>query len=283
MMPHMGELQRLYKDKGVTFIGFTAKDPNNLLEKVTAMVDKRGPALGYTFAYADDRDTYNAWMKASGQQGIPCCFVVDKEGKIAFIGHPMYLDVVLPKVVEGKWTEKDQEAIKKIEEEVTAVFMASGESDPEVFLKALGDFEKKYPELAGIPYFNGPRISSLLKAKKTDEAKKLCDALVAKGLKTSDDRLLSMVSGALRTDANGDKELLALALKAAETQLKIAGDKDWIALLSVAGAHFAAGDAKKAQEFGAKAVAATETESPALKKYVEMQVKKFDDKKETKE
>src|SRR6266700_1173933 len=33
MMPHMGELQTEYKDK-VTFIGFTAKDPNNTLEKV---------------------------------------------------------------------------------------------------------------------------------------------------------------------------------------------------------------------------------------------------------
>src|SRR5437667_910319 len=76
MMPHMGELQNEYRDKGVTFIGFSAKDPNNTEEKVAALVEKRGPKLGYTFAYADDRQTYDAWMKAAGQGGIPCSFVI---------------------------------------------------------------------------------------------------------------------------------------------------------------------------------------------------------------
>src|SRR3954447_25972964 len=74
MMPHMAELQEQYKDKGVTFIGFSAGDPNNTEEKVSAFVKKRGPKLKYTFAYGDDRETYNAWMKAAGQGGIPCSF-----------------------------------------------------------------------------------------------------------------------------------------------------------------------------------------------------------------
>jgi len=280
MMPHMGDLQREYKDKGVTFIGFSAKDPNNSLEKVSAMVEKKGEKLGYTFAYADDRETYDAWMRAAGRNGIPCCFVVDRSSKIAYIGHPMYLDVVLPKVVAGKWTEADNEGLKEIEKEVTAVFKATGDKDPEVFLNTYADFAKKHPELAGVPYFNSPRITSLLKAKKTDEAKKLAESLIAKGLKTADDRLLMSVSGALRPPAaNDNKELLALSLKAAEDAMKVAGDKDWMALLTVAEAHFASGDKSKAKEFGAKAVAAADKESPALKKYLEGQVKKFDDEK----
>ena len=32
------------------------------------------------------------WLKAAGQNGIPCAFVVNKSGKIAYIGHPMRLD-----------------------------------------------------------------------------------------------------------------------------------------------------------------------------------------------
>jgi thiol-disulfide isomerase/thioredoxin len=83
MMPHMSDLQQQYK-KEVTFIGFSSKDQSNNEEKVTAFVKKRGPKLKYTFAYGEDRNTYNAWMQASGQGGIPCSFVVDKEGKIAF-------------------------------------------------------------------------------------------------------------------------------------------------------------------------------------------------------
>ena len=69
MMPHMGELNAQYKDKGVTLIAFTTKDKNgNSLEKVQALVERRGSKLGYTFAYADDDETNDAWMKAAAQR-----------------------------------------------------------------------------------------------------------------------------------------------------------------------------------------------------------------------
>jgi thiol-disulfide isomerase/thioredoxin len=160
MMPHMADLQNEFKSSGVTFIGYSAKDANNPAEKVAAFVEKRGPKLGYTFAYADDRKTYEAWMKASGQNGIPCSFVVGKDGKVAYIGHPMYLDVVLPKVVAGSWTKADVDALDEIEKEVNDVFKALGGPDAAAGLKTLADFETKHPKLAGIPYFNGTRLNA---------------------------------------------------------------------------------------------------------------------------
>src|SRR5262245_12374149 len=51
MMPHMGDLQAEYKQKGVTIIGFSSKDQNNDEKKVTDFVKARGKKLGYTFAY----------------------------------------------------------------------------------------------------------------------------------------------------------------------------------------------------------------------------------------
>ena len=62
--------------------------------------------------------------------------------------------------------------------------------------------------------------------------------------------------------------------------LKVAGDKNWQALLAVAEAHFALGNKEKARDFGAKAVAVTEKENAGVKRYVENQVKKFEDKKD---
>ena len=41
MMPHMSDMQEEFKDRGVTFVGFTAKDPNNTQEKVVQFVEKR--------------------------------------------------------------------------------------------------------------------------------------------------------------------------------------------------------------------------------------------------
>src|SRR5262245_53253144 len=100
-MPHLAELQKRYKGKGVTIIGCTAAAFTDTQEKAAAFVKKLGPALGYRFAFASDR-TFEAWMKAAGREGIPCSFAVDKAGRIAYIGSPLYLGVALEKVVAGK-------------------------------------------------------------------------------------------------------------------------------------------------------------------------------------
>src|ERR1700732_2199893 len=74
-MPDLAELQVRYKDQGVTCIGFTARDPHNTPpDKAPALVKKRGPKLAYTFAYSDDRTSYDAWMTAAGRNAIPCAF-----------------------------------------------------------------------------------------------------------------------------------------------------------------------------------------------------------------
>ncbi len=276
MMPHMAEMQQQLRDKGVTFIGFSSKDANNTQEKVAAFVEKRGEKLGYTFAYADDRDTNDAWMRAAGRNGIPCCFVVDQESKIAYIGHPMYLDLVLPRVVAGTWKgAAEMESMEKVEQDVTAVFK-SFNGDPEAGLKGLADFEAKYPELHDIPYFRGAKLSMLIKSGKTEEAKKFAEGLIAKGLKQEDPIVLRTVAMGLGS-AKDNKELLMLAVNAAEASVKISGEKDAQAVLGLANAYFAAGNKAKAQEYGKKALAAAENDSPALKKYIEGQVKKFDD------
>jgi thiol-disulfide isomerase/thioredoxin len=281
MMPHMSDLQQEYKDKAVTFVGFSAKDnQGNNQEKVTAFVEKRGPKLKYTFAYADDRDTYDAWMKAANQSGIPCCFVVGKDGKIAFIGHPMYLDEILPKVVAGTWTKDDAEAMKKVEQEVNDVFKSFG-GDGEAALKTLAEFEQKHPKLAHIPYFTGPKIGAMLKAKKTAEARKFAEEVMAKAIKSDDPGALQSVSMSLRSPAaSGDKELLALSVKAAEAAVKVAGEKDAVALYYLAEAYFAAGDKDKAKDTGAKAIAAADSEQ--MKATLERLTKKYDEEKKDK-
>ncbi|OWK34524.1 TlpA family protein disulfide reductase [Fimbriiglobus ruber] len=99
-MSHLDEYQAKYKNEGVTIIGFTP-DMFNSADEVTAFLGQKHPRPGYTFAHETGRVTYDAYMKAAGQSGVPCSFVVDRAGRIAYIGHPTYLDDVLPKVVAG--------------------------------------------------------------------------------------------------------------------------------------------------------------------------------------
>lgn len=279
MMPHMGEMQAEYKSKGVTFIGFSAKDANNSEEKVAAMVKNRGPKLGYTFAFADDRETYGNWMQAAGQNGIPCCFVVGRDQKIAYIGHPMYLDIVLPKVVAGTWKGAEEaENMAKVEADLRGVFQVLGGPDAEVGLKTLADFETKYPMMKDVPYFRAGRLTAMLKLGKMDEAKKAAQQMIDKGMKQEDPIVLQTVSSVMRSPAvKGDKDAIQMSVKAAEAALKLAGDNDALALVNVANSYFAAGDKAKAQEYGKKAMAAAEADSPGLKNYIQGQVKKFDE------
>ncbi len=270
MMPHMGELQAEYKDKGVTIIGYSAKDPRNTAEKVAEFVGKRGPKLGYTFAYGDNRDTYEAWMTAAHQEGIPCSFVISPKGKIAYIGHPLFLGIVLPKVVDGSWNpEHGAIEMAAAEKELDAVFGKLGDANAETGLKAIDDFEQKRPELAKLPFFVGPKIMLLIKAKKTDEAKTLADAVLAKALDQED-------TGSLRTIASigqfpGAKEQKALiddSLQASDALLKISGDKDLGALIAAVQANYAAGNKAKAKELAQK----TRTAAAELPKPVQAQI-----------
>ena len=41
------------------------------------------------------------WMTAADQNGIPTAFIVNKEGKIAWIGHPMAMEKPFEKVDRG--------------------------------------------------------------------------------------------------------------------------------------------------------------------------------------
>jgi len=321
MMPHMAEMQHEYRDKGVTFIGFTSKDANNPQEKVAAFVEKRGPKLGYTFAYQDSRETNDAWMKAAGQNGIPCCFVVNKEGKVAYVGHPMYLDLVLPKVVDGTFGDADREKMEQVEKDVNDVFRKTG-GNPEEAAKVFAEFDTKYPMLSGIPYFNASRINVALKLKKFDDAKAMATKLVDKAVKQSDPMPLQQVAAIMRSPtAKDNKDLLAVAVKAADALVTVSGDKDLnalmtaadtydaagdrakaaeyakkaiplaekevkgdkdaIGMLRVADAYFVAGDKAKAKELADKAVAAAES-NPQMKRFVEQRAKKFGDEKNDK-
>src|SRR5260221_8804900 len=185
-------------------------------------------------------------MKAAGQGGIPCSYLVDKTGKIAYIGHPMYLDIVLPKVVAGTWTEEDVKKMEDVDKAVDGVFKSFRTPDAEAGVKAIAEFETKYPVLAHIPYFNAPKINLRLKLKKYDEAQKVAAEIVAKAMAQSDPAAPGMVAQDLMSpDIKGQKELADLAVKAADAGLKISGDTDFPALMTAAKAPEAAGDKAK--------------------------------------
>jgi thiol-disulfide isomerase/thioredoxin len=120
-IPHLTELAKSNPD--VTFIGANVLEEND--SAVEPFVKEIGDKMDYRVA-TDDKSTIedgamlDGWMKAAGQNGIPATFIINKEGKIAWIGLPTQMDPVLASVVAGTYdlaeaTRVAAEAMAKME------------------------------------------------------------------------------------------------------------------------------------------------------------------------
>lgn len=234
-MPHLAELNAEFKDKGLVVVGVTTKDPNNSAEKVEKFVETRGKKHGYTFAYCDGEATYDAFMVAAGQQGIPCSFVVDKAGKIAYIGHPSQLDDVLPKVLAGTWRgQADLDEIAKADEEFGEI-MKSAQGDPAAAGKKLDAYAAKYPTRAGQEQFAIQKLVLALMAKDFDAGKAQTEALMKTAVAKKKGNTLGTLSAVwIAPQLNPGKKHPELIVAALDELIKLDGATDINAQLHAA-------------------------------------------------
>src|SRR5262245_24875705 len=93
--PHLSNVAEEYKSKGVNVFGISIDERKGVdfdsLKRFVA--GSKGQNMHYTVG-ADDTLKYmsNNWKKATGQRGIPFAMIVDRKGKIAWMGHPMIID-----------------------------------------------------------------------------------------------------------------------------------------------------------------------------------------------
>jgi thiol-disulfide isomerase/thioredoxin len=100
-IPHLNELHQKLSGRGVTIIGVS----NEKADVVVPFVQAKGSGMSYTVAIDDNNKTTAAWMEAAGQKGIPCSFIVGKDNRIAYIGHPMddEFERILRAVASGRF------------------------------------------------------------------------------------------------------------------------------------------------------------------------------------
>ncbi|GLS32604.1 alkyl hydroperoxide reductase [Mesorhizobium albiziae] len=111
-MPHLVQLQEKYKDSGLEVVGVAAHEhaPTAVeaRTKLDAWLTEKCSNLNYRIAFDYTGEMNKLWTEPSLSAGIPTSFVVDRDGHIAFIGHPMELDDIVPKVLNGSWRTSDQ-------------------------------------------------------------------------------------------------------------------------------------------------------------------------------
>lgn len=132
-MPHLSQLQQDYADRGVTVVSVSdepLETVNAFLEReVQGKTNEQGEPVtfnditkSYCLTSDPDESTSIDYMRAAGQNGIPCAFLVGKDGRIEWIGHPMSIDDPLEKVVSDSWDREAFAVAFKAEQEFEAAF-----------------------------------------------------------------------------------------------------------------------------------------------------------------
>jgi thiol-disulfide isomerase/thioredoxin len=179
-MPHLSTLAREYKDT-VTVVAIDIYEKKTItIEQVKIFVDGKGDRMNFNVAAEDTNFTVHDWIEASGEKdnGIPRTFVVDAQGKVAWIGHPKDLEEVLRKIVNNSWDIK--EALSKrmfnnyldsLDSQVAdKLHRYAGDYDklddlgmPDSALLVINEMVKKEPKLKYAPLMVSFTFSALLR------------------------------------------------------------------------------------------------------------------------
>ena len=256
-IPHVTELQHKYKDDGLIVIGQNVWE--NQPDNVKPFVDKMGDKMDYRVVMdspsGQDGAMANTWMRAAGQNGIPCSFIINQEGKIAWIGHPMSMDEPLAKVIAGDY-DIEAEAKKLAEfQKMEQAFMAAmqaGNTD-----KALAELDKiaeARPEMKAALMMT--KFGVLSQDGKWDEAYEVADKAIDE---TDDAQMLNRLAwGIVDPNSPFAEKNLDVAMKASKKACDLTDNEDGMILDTLARVHYLQGDAAEAANVQAKAIEHTE-------------------------
>ncbi|MEP6611598.1 MAG: TlpA disulfide reductase family protein, partial [Mucilaginibacter sp.] len=117
--PHLSDLARKYKGK-VTFAAVSVLEDRGTRgatpEKLKAFVDGMGDKMDFSVAAEDTASTQRDWKGAFHQTFIPVSFVINGQGRVAWIGNTIYVDSALAKIVNNTWDIEGESARRKYED-----------------------------------------------------------------------------------------------------------------------------------------------------------------------
>ena len=240
-IPHLTELQKKYADKDVVFIGVT--DEVNDVDTVKEFVTKQGSKMEYTVAIdapakGDEgpTPTVAAYMQAFGVNGIPCAFIVDRNGKVAYVGNPAdpgdKMDEALEQIVTGKW---DLAAAKKQRSERMEL-----------------EQRQMKIQMAGVTYFQTITGENADTTEAKDKARNSADEFVK--LAAKDAQALNWFAWTLLTSPRITNRDLELGLKVAKLAYDACEGKDAAIVDTYARALFDSGKVGEAIKYQKKAI-----------------------------
>ena len=134
-IPHLSDIYNKKKDKNVEIIGIS----NESFEAVKEFVKE----AGFTYNVGIDDDSYTTKLYMDGIQGIPHAFIVGKEGKILWKGHPMDgLEGALDAIIKGEYNIEEQVKLTEFKKRIE---LASQSRDIDAAIQAASELLAIFP------------------------------------------------------------------------------------------------------------------------------------------
>lgn len=271
-MPELSRVQKTFADKGVTVIGANVMDDPDSAKAFMTRPGKYRPGdemMCYTVLVeskipgTDPRRTgamTESWLRATGQNDIPKAFIVDRAGRIAWIGHPTWpageLDEYLSAVADDALTPDRAAALREkwahIADLSTSISARSKAGDYEGALEAIDEVVALSPvarRTLGVPKFE------ILLVGIDDPDRAYAFARQATQHELADDAWrLNMMAWMIVDDARVERRDYELATAIATRACDLSNWTDPAILDTLAKAYYDAGDHKRGLELQRQAV-----------------------------
>ncbi len=225
-IPHLTKLQKKFRDKGVTIIGISDESA----EDVKPFVRKMGRAMDYAVAVDPDHRTYATYMDAYARENIPTAFLVDKEGRVVWVGFPLEgMDEALEKIIAGTY---DLAAVQK----------------------EVADQEARQQRLMQLNLTFGKYLQL---ADTDDKQNAAAESVKLLEIAGSDAEMLSNIAWTLLTSSSIKHRDFPLALRVATLGMKASDGKNLSVLDTYARALFESGQVDEAIQQQKKAISLT--------------------------
>jgi len=240
--PHLSDLQDEHADDGIVIIGVGSKAAPDSKAKGRKLIKDQGDKIRYRVAWDDGATTWNRYMNASGSNGLPTAFVVDRSGRIAYIGHPTGMEAVLESIAAGEFDIDEAASAYRLQLEATEIQR---------------------------------RFNLLMTQRKGDEAyeagSKLVDHPGAQRL-----NVMAGVSWMI-VDPGGmvEQKDLELALAAAKKAVTMTDWRDPAQMDTLAWAHHLRGETERAIEIQERALALVPDDAPETREALEASLRTF--------
>ncbi len=157
-IPHLNDLSQKFKDQNLVVIGQDVWEHEEA--GVPGFVNRMGTNMTYRVALDDkSKDAEGAmlvhWLKAARQDGIPSAIIINREGKVAWIGHPMALtEATLQQILDNTFDsaayaqkfEKAQQDQSRLQAASQTLHQALASEDWDGAEAAAADIEKLLPD-----------------------------------------------------------------------------------------------------------------------------------------